>query len=175
MLDNSCQWFHGTHVSCRKFFIENGLNIDCLNKSKRLVVVLLTELKSRARSKRNNSIWNNNNYNPIGCNDDGRNNDSNKSLIIIFLMLHQWLMWIWDTLLDLVPFVLHFSRIPTWVFFTFLSCTNGTKLRKASQSSEGSGKPGKLRELANTSGKPEKSWKHREFCLMAIILIVLKC
>ena len=78
-----------------------------------MVVVLLTELKSKR-----NSIWNNNNDNPIRCNDDGRNNNINKSLIIQFIIIHKSLIWIWDTSSHLVPFVLHFSEsnIPTWVF-----------------------------------------------------------
>ena len=77
-----------------------------------MVVVLLTELKSKR-----NSIWNNND-NPIRCNDDGRNNNINKSLIIQFIIIHKSLIWIWDTSSHLVPFVLHFSEsnIPTWVF-----------------------------------------------------------
>lgn len=120
-----------------------------------MVVVLLTELKSKR-----NSIWNNNNDNPIRCNDDGRNNNSNKSLIIIFIIIHKLLILIWDTSSHLVQFVLHFSEsnIPTWVFLKL------DKWYRIAQSIIGFRQTGKLRELANTSRKSRKSWKLREFC-----------
>ena len=109
-------------------------------------------------------------------NDDGRNNNSNKSLII-FMIIHKSVVWIWDTSRHLVPFVLHFREcnIPTWVFFSFFKLYKRYQIKQCITGFRRAWKTWKTQGISKYLRKITEILKTQGILLSAIIFIILKC